>query len=257
MQDFERQFYELSQIFYKDKYEVINFGHLITMIQLPNIDIYEKTKEIFGRDLTETEKKVLDRRVHSAKYWIEHYAPEESKIKLQENLPESANNLTPEQRAFLRLFATYLDDNRNITGEEIQQAIFDIARLVPLNAKDAFKAIYTVLIDKQAGPKAGTFIAFIDRDFVVKRFNEVIYDKVECWRRTSFKYDEFSNWVKDNKENIEKSEITYEYSDSSQVGVINAIITMKDGKKYMKRIIFENIDKEEFSKKVDEVKNNI
>ncbi len=246
MEDYEKQFYKLSQIFYDEKFDVVDFSYIITLIQLPHIDIYKKVEEILGHELSDTERIVLDRRINAAKYWLSHYADEEEKIQLQENLPEKAEELSPEQRAFLRFMAEFLKDNPKASAEQIQTAIFNIARIVPLPVKKAFEAIYIVLIGKNQGPKAGSFIAFIDRDFVIERFNELPYNKVDCWRRTSMTKRDFDKWYNKNADRIVSASYTIEYDDEENIGVINVVVNLDDGKSYMQRIIFEDITEEGF-----------
>ncbi len=251
LEDYEEQFYKLSQVFYDEKYDVVEFSQIVTMIQLPHIDIYQKAEEILGHPLSETEKKVLETRIRAAKFWLKNLAPEKDKIELQQTLPEKAKDLTPEQKAFLRLMADYLKDNPKATGDEIQSAIFNVARLVPLSAKDAFKAIYIVLINKEQGPKAGTFIAFLDRDFVINRFNEVLYDKTECWKRTGITPEKFEEWFADNKDKIQNIEISYDYDEEASMGAVQIVVKLDDGKFYMKRVIFEDVDENEFFQKAE------
>ena len=55
----------------------------------------------------------------------------------------------------------------------LQGLIFDAARMTPLPSGDAFKAIYRVLLDRESGPRAGSLLAFLERDFIIARFNEL------------------------------------------------------------------------------------
>ena len=43
-----------------------------------------------------------------------------------------------------------------------------------IDAKDLFSAIYVSILGKSSGPKAGWFLSVLDRDFLVKRFTEII-----------------------------------------------------------------------------------
>jgi len=43
-----------------------------------------------------------------------------------------------------------------------------------LEPRLAFSAIYLSILGKDSGPQAGWLLAALDRDFVIKRVNEVI-----------------------------------------------------------------------------------
>ena len=55
------------------------------------------------------------------------------------------------------------------SGDEIQGEIYETARRHDLELGDFFGAGYRLLFDEDEGPQLGTFIAKLDREFVVKR----------------------------------------------------------------------------------------
>jgi lysyl-tRNA synthetase class 1 len=232
--DYEKQIYSLSNVFTEENYEVIDFSLVVTLIQLPHVDIYKKAEERLGRKLTEIEKTKLDRRIQAAKYWLENLAPEEELFQLQETLPAEANELDIVQLGFLRTFADFVE-NIEWTENKLQSAIFDAARLTPINPKQAFAAIYRVLLNKNRGPKAGSLISAIDKNFIQKRFKEPKFDIIEFWKKTAIPADELDIWLKQNQNNItEKSE--NEFSQNG-VKVKEYKISLNDGKTYLKRVI--------------------
>lgn len=232
--DYEKQIYSLSNVFGNEKYQVIDFSQIVTLIQLPYVDIYQKAEEKFGRTLTEIEKEKLTRRVQAAKYWIENLAPEGDLFQLQKTLPASAKELSQTQRYFLK---TFVEFSKNIERSEdkMQTAIFDSARLTPINPKLAFAAVYRILLNKDRGPKAGNLISALDKDFIAKRFNELEINLPEFWNEASMPQIEFDAWMKQNEANIiEKSE--KEFSENN-VSVIEYTISLNDGKTYLKRVL--------------------
>ena len=80
------------------------------------------------------------------------------------------------QRAFLHHLADALaGTSAEIAAgpwedDALQSKIFEVARLTPIEQPAAFKAIYRVLLDREAGPKAGNLLAFLDPAFVMRRF---------------------------------------------------------------------------------------
>ena len=236
VQDYERQIYSLSNIFTDEKYEVVDFSLITTLVQLPHIDIFKRIEERFGRPLTEVERKNIKRRIQAAKYWIENIAPKEELFTLQEQLPESANNLSIVQRGFLRKFAE-LADSFEWKDTELQSAVFDTARLTPINPKEAFNAIYVVLLDNNRGPKAGNLLSALDRDFIIKRFTEPHFDIIEFWKATAISNDELEAWLKQNNDKIEQT--TEKILSENNVSVKEITVKMIDGKVHLKRILMD------------------
>ncbi len=243
-EEWEKTVYRLSQIFYKEPYRVLDFSLITTMIQLPYIDIYKEAEKRFGSPLTQTEREVLESRIKSAKYWLENFAPEEDKYQLQETLPEKAQELTEVQKAFLNRLADKLENLEDYNEDTVQSAIFEVARFTPIDGKTAFQAIYTVLLAKNNGPKAGRLIAYIDKDFIIKRFRELDYNEEEFLTQSSLTLDQFKEWLDKNKEKFEidaNSLKTYE-----KFGKYFAEIQyIKKNKPHLLRIMSDSDDIEE------------
>lgn len=234
LQDYEQQIYTLSNVFTYEKFDIVEFSLIVTLIQLPHIDIFKRIEERFGRKLTDAEHKNLEKRIAAAKYWLENLAPEEDLIQLQETLPEEANELTQTQRGFLRAYSKQIKKTE-WTEEKLQTAVFDAARLTPMNPKMGFAAIYRTLLNKKQGPKAGSLVAYIEKDFLEKRFNELELDTVKFWEETAISQNDFDSWYNDNKDKIveEKSE----EKSKNETTVVEHIVSLNDGKTYLKRII--------------------
>ncbi len=202
VEEWEQTVYRLSQIFYDEPYRVLDFSLIATLVQLPYIDIYKEAERRFGSPLTQTERKVLQTRINAAKYWLENFAPDEEKYQLQETLPEQAKELSPVQIAFLHRLADRLEQI-DYNEETIQHEIFEVARHTPIDGKEAFKAIYTVLLGKDRGPKAGRLIAYIDKDFILKRLRELPLDEQAFLEQSSLTLDEFKTWLEQNKAKVQ------------------------------------------------------
>jgi lysyl-tRNA synthetase class 1 len=168
----DKRLYLLSEIESEGDYFDANFQLVATLVQMPHLNLVAEIEKRKGAPLTPLERRHLDRRVQAAKYWLENYATEEEKTKLQETLPARAQELSKPQRAFLRKLAEALagmpwDD------EALQAKIFEVAKALPIECPLAFKAVYRVLLDRDAGPKAGNLLAFLKPEFVINRFNEL------------------------------------------------------------------------------------
>jgi lysyl-tRNA synthetase class 1 len=105
----------------------------------------------------------------NARAWVEQYAGEDQRIKLLEELDEeTVASLSEEQRAYLARLAEVLEGTP-WEGEAIQDAVFNTSKGVGLRARDAFGAIYLAMLGRGRGPRAGFFLASLDREWVLAR----------------------------------------------------------------------------------------
>jgi lysyl-tRNA synthetase class 1 len=237
--DFEESNYKLSQVFYKEKYYNAEFPLILTLVQMPHIDIYKEVEKRKGSALTEVEIKNIDARVKSAKYWLDNYATDEDKVTLQETLPESAKNLTDSQRAFLHKVAELLE-NAEWNDHDLQAAVFTATRLTSVNQKEAFLAFYNVLLNKAAGPKAGNLLSCLKKDFLVKRFTELNFNKLNYYTETALSYEEASKWF--SKEAAKINAISFVNEIIENKAFVDYTITMVDEKQFVKRFLIDNCE---------------
>lgn len=148
---------------------VMRFRTLTNLIQIPAIDIEAWAADEKGQALTDAESRELRHRVDVARKWLETW-PEQRLYELQETLP--ALELSTEQRTFLGQFAAQLPVEW--TGEVLQACVLEAAKVVGLPTKKAFEAMYLIFLGQPAGPRAGRFLASLDREFVVARLAEAL-----------------------------------------------------------------------------------
>jgi lysyl-tRNA synthetase class 1 len=228
--------YELSELNPEGEYFTANFQLVAALVQMPHLDILAEITKRKGSALNEVERRHLDQRIASAKVWVEHYASEEEKTRLQETLPARAHELTAAQRAFLHRLAAALPET-HWDDEALQSKVFEIARMTPIEQPLAFKAIYRVLLDREAGPKAGNLLAFLSPDFVIARFRELPFERLEYWRETATSVEDLEKWLAQQREKIAGTTWTTEMEGS--VAAFELTITMKDGKRQLKRLLVE------------------
>jgi lysyl-tRNA synthetase class 1 len=185
------------------------------------------------------ERKHLQDRIRSARVWVERFAGEDEKTKLQESLPARARELTAAQRGFLHGLAEVLPTTA-WEDEALQAMIFETSRLTPIEQPLAFKAIYRVLLDREAGPKAGNLLAFLERDFVVQRLREVPFDRAEFWRATAITPEEVERWLDGHREKLASHEVTTRAA--GELSVIEVTITLLDGKKHLRRALTQSVE---------------
>jgi lysyl-tRNA synthetase class 1 len=233
----DKRVYELCQVAPEGDYWTPDFQLVTALIQMPHLNAVRELEKRKGSAFTPLERKHLDLRIRAAKYWLEHYATEEEKTHLQETLPARAEELSAAQGGFLHILAEQL---RGATwqDEALQIAVFNAARLTPIDQSSAFKAIYRVLLDRESGPKAGNLISFLDREFVVQRLTEVPWDELKFLEATGLNAGGFERWLASEKEKIVSVAAKYRVlSDAQESSVVEFSMVMTDGKTHCRRVL--------------------
>ncbi len=237
----DKRVYQLSQIAAQDDFYAADFQLVATVAQLPHLDLAGEVEKRKGVPLSQTERVQLARRAQAARYWLEHYASPEERIVLQDALPERAGELTAGQRAFLHQLADRLP---GVVWEDgaLQTAVFDVARLTPIAPAQAFKALYRVLLDRDSGPKAGNLLAFLERDFLLKRLQELPYDQQAFWQETAISREDFDAWTAEHRAHL--IQLTAEAKldqarpeASAQLGIVEYTVAFDDNKTHLRRIL--------------------
>jgi lysyl-tRNA synthetase class 1 len=229
----EAMTYRLACIAEPQNYKPANIQLAAALVQMPHLDARAEMAKRLGDTLTPADEKHLDERLASAREWVANYADESEKTHLQETLPARAQELSHVQRAFLHGLADALPTPWE--DDVIQATVFEVARLTPIDQPQAFKALYRVFLDREAGPKAGNLLAFLDRAFVEKRCRELPYDVEQFWKESASKPEELAKWAEK-----EKAKISGETSEIVTHGALVArehIFTMTDGKRMKKRLL--------------------
>ena len=167
----EERAFEISAIG-KDVPFEIPFGHMLTAVQIARGD-RQKLIEVLkrgGYDLSNQD--AIFRRASNAEAWLEKYAPTFVKFQLKEELPPAVNNLGAEERRGLWLLSERISD---LSALDIHNEVYTIAEEVGIDSKALFKAIYVAFLGQKNGPKAGWFLAGLDRDFVERRLREAAF----------------------------------------------------------------------------------
>jgi lysyl-tRNA synthetase class 1 len=228
----------MSQVDAEPDHWLAEFQLVTALTQMPHLDTVAELEKRKGSPFTGLERKHLELRIRAARYWVEHYASEEEKTRLQESLPIRAQELSATQRAFLHLLGKLLPQT-SWTGDALQTCIFAAARLTPIDQPSAFKAIYRVLLDRDNGPKAGNLLSFLDRGFVARRCSELPVERLKFWEETAVKEDQFDQWLAKERPRINALSATLCPPREQGMGVIEFLATMADGKTYCKRVLLE------------------
>ncbi len=147
------------------------------VVQSVNLNI-EKSLEILQRmgKITTTismpDKKYVIARLKDAISFVKEFAPEEYKFTVLENSDKQAiSQLNEIQKAALKKLAAIL--KQDLSVEELEQQLYELARESKLESKDFFKAAYLALIGKERGPRLAQFLSSLDKKFVIERFNSL------------------------------------------------------------------------------------
>lgn len=142
------------------------FSHVVSIYQAALGDA-ARIRELLERTGYEADPAVLEAELPYVKAWLDTYAPEHLVFRLQEELPEV--KLSTEQITFLANLAAMLEDRQEWDPEWVHSTIHELKQRHNLGAAQAFQAIYLVLLGQTSGPKAGWYLATLDKDWLVGR----------------------------------------------------------------------------------------
>ncbi len=158
----------------KNSWAGVSFRHLALLAQIKSedSDVWESLRK--SGHLEKSPTTALEERLKRMRSWINgpHF-PEDSKIEIQKVISENAKeNITKEQINFLINLRNRLEKcewNDGIINNEIRGT----AREVEIEIKDAFVAIYWLLIDKNNGPRIVSIISELERIEVIDLFETI------------------------------------------------------------------------------------
>jgi lysyl-tRNA synthetase class 1 len=135
------------------------------------IELLKSTGHITGQ-ITNEDKKNIEKRLLLAKYWAEHYADDSYKIKLLETPDKNIlSKLNENQKESLRMLSKAL--KTNVNEKELYEEFFKIAGECGISAKELFSAAYLILLGKPTGPRLAQFILAIGKEKISKIFSGV------------------------------------------------------------------------------------
>lgn len=235
-------------------YHPVGFQLLTALLQLPHLELESEIDKRTEGGLSAEDKSLLQKRIATAKFWLDNYASAEDRVELQQTLPASAAALTATQKAFLNLLGQNFPELA-CSDDAYQSYVFHTARLTPISQKDAFAAIYCVLLDKSSGPKAGSLFGYLDRSFLVKRFLEVGYSRDSFWTETGIGTEDCADWFEQNKDKISHVSAAYLLNVCPSIDsddrkllkgktAIEIKASLSDNKTYLSRVLFSDFENE-------------
>lgn len=147
----------------------IPFTHIVTALQIASCpDDFHEVLRRSGYGALDMES--VQRRMENASNWLASYAPESVKFEVQETLPPVVESLTPEQRAGLLRLASGINDD--LTASGLHDLVYEASEAAGISGSKMFQAIYMAILGKKSGPRAGYFMASLDRAFLLNRLTE-------------------------------------------------------------------------------------
>ncbi|MGI8860261.1 MAG: lysine--tRNA ligase [Rubrobacteraceae bacterium] len=151
----------------------VPFLHLVTVAQTAGANT-EVAAEMLRRGGYEAAARDPEKLFHDLQYarnWAGEWAPESLRLRVLEpgEAVEAAADLDGEQRAYLTAVAEKFSPDMD--GEAVQDMLYSTAVERGLKPKKAFGAVYTVLLGKKSGPKAGPFVAGLPDEIVRERLS--------------------------------------------------------------------------------------
>ncbi|POM26472.1 Lysine--tRNA ligase [Actinomadura rubteroloni] len=230
------------------------FDVVVGLVQFPHVDPVASATRMKGEPLTELELERLAARLASARFFLEHFAAESDRLKIQRDLPAAVRDLDAAQRVFLRQLADDLG-RTDWSPEAVQTQIFGTARLVPIAQPAAFAAIYIALFAKDRGPKAGNILAFLDREWVCQRFASVPdARRFDFLAASSTPIEDVETWLAERAEHIIAVSARAEFICRSAtpvpgasdfvraLGVLELTVTTVDGRVHLRRCALQTTE---------------
>tara|TARA_Y100000310_G_scaffold339468_1_gene432179 strand:+ start:886 stop:2460 length:1575 start_codon:yes stop_codon:yes gene_type:complete len=168
-----KRIYELSAVDKLPKKLPIqpSFRHISNILQTHSMDI-ESTIKFFKKEIkNKTDEKRVRARTTCVKNWLENYAPKEFKFSLQDKKPKTLK-LSKAMKLALKSFAKRLK-SKDWSDKELHEFFYEHMRENNVEPKDAFKACYNILINKDKGPQLASFILIIGKAKVAKLLESV------------------------------------------------------------------------------------
>lgn len=145
----------------------ISFRNIVNELNTKCMDETKVLKLYKDQIKDKNDEKRLKTRISCAKNWIEKYADDNFKFKVnKEKNKELFNSLDDTQKKALDMLKEAITSTDN--AEEMESRIFNIPKELDMQMKDFFKLCYQVIISKDKGPKLAKFIIEIGKDEVAK-----------------------------------------------------------------------------------------
>jgi lysyl-tRNA synthetase class 1 len=165
-----KRIYELSQVEKPRKTLVqIPYAHLTTLFQISDDeDTITKNLEKSGHMRgTEEEIEEIREMIPLVRNFLNMPAAENLKFTIRRKLGKNEVRIGENEKECLEKIADMVDQVKD--EDDLNSRIYFISKDLGLKPKDTFRMVYNLFLGKDHGPKAGTLLLSLDKDFVKKR----------------------------------------------------------------------------------------
>ncbi len=168
----DRIVYEISQVEGQSNLPVASFRHLVEAYQAAqgNIEEIKRILKNTGHKEDLEDERALKEQISRVEFWLENYAPDKYKFEVRKEVPDV--DLSSKQKELLVKIAEEMV-SKDLEAEEIHNLIYETGKSLGLKPRESFEPIYLSLIGQNSGPKAGWFIAMLEKNFVIERFKQI------------------------------------------------------------------------------------
>ena len=222
------------------------FDSVVSVVQQPHIDLAAHVSALGVGPLSDSDQDWIEVKRTAAQSWSQRFSESASRLMIAESLPEATQELSNQQRAFLRVGGKLLEQVEPWRAASIQAALFDAARIVGITPAAAFEALYTAFFGWPEGPRAGSFLEFLGRETACTRMVEVGYSYAELVEDTSIELDEWTQALRVAAEGQNEIAILPIWipergapQASGACGVLELFVTDAKGRTSAKRALFD------------------
>lgn len=149
----------------------VPFSHLVNTYQASLKDPALTLRTIERSEYASTaatEAKTIRRELAFIDRWLQQWAPDEVKFELVTQ-PQQGDFNEDEVRLFTILAEKVAAAPADADGEYFHLALYAAKDELDMQPKDAFSALYRLLIGQSKGPRAGWFLSILSRDWLIRR----------------------------------------------------------------------------------------
>jgi len=158
----------VSQIAYNPETKEIDMDKVLDILQRNN---YENIKLLKDENYIYDYNK-LKNRLYCAMNWALEYGEKLILID-SETAKKYYNKLSEKQQQWIKSFCEVLKNlsSEKYNSSELHELIYETSKQNGLEPKEAFTASYNILLGKNYGPKLGSFLSSLDKEFVINRYS--------------------------------------------------------------------------------------
>ena len=144
-----------------------SFRHLCNILQIHDGKIEKAQHEYASQIKDERDERRFRERSTRALFWLENYAPEDFKFKI--NIKAPTLNPSEIESKFLGELKVSLQDNQLWTDEQrLAEKLYALIHQFELQPGQVFTLMYQILIGKTKGPKLANFLMQIGQERVLQ-----------------------------------------------------------------------------------------